>query len=176
MLEIGDILLEYNGNSEFEKAVLDSGNHHYFHCGLVISETEIIEATPENGVQIQLLSELTQHKFHVFRVSEFKIVSEKLSEQIKRVIGKKYNHYFLEQDEGYYCSELIQHLINSVYEREVIKSIPMTFVDEYGDVIEYWKIYFKECIEGIPEGLQGTHPSNIILCKEISFKGEYHAN
>ncbi|MCX5774514.1 MAG: YiiX/YebB-like N1pC/P60 family cysteine hydrolase [Fusobacteria bacterium] len=138
MLEIGDILLEYNGNSEFEKAVLDSGNHHYFHCGLVISETEIIEATPENGVQIQLLSELTQRKFHVFRVSEFKIVSEKLSEQIKRVIGKKYNHYFF--------------------------------------VIEYWKIYFKECIEGIPEGLQGTHPSNIILCKEISFKGEYHAN
>ncbi|MGL4392263.1 MAG: YiiX/YebB-like N1pC/P60 family cysteine hydrolase [Fusobacteriaceae bacterium] len=174
-MRIGDILLEYDGETSFEKEIgqiyKNKSSHDYFHCGLYIGCGEVVETDKEKGVIISSLDEwLQEKKFHVYEVLGIEKIQNKIREFFTKLLGEPYNKYFMEEKDGFYCSELVQHIINSLMKEEIIKSLPMSFGDSPEIASDYWTEYYKELGEKVPLKKLGTHPKNIILNNKIKFK------
>lgn len=86
-------------------------------------------------------------------------------------VGKKYDFYYLPDDDEIYCSELVQISFVDNQGKLLFSTIPMTFRDNQGEIPEFWvKHYAKKGIP-IPEGEPGSNPGELSRRHQVKIIG-----
>ena len=79
-----------------------------------------------------------------------------------------YNHSFREDDEGFYCSELITYAFKYPSGEDYFQRYPMNFNDlATGQILPYWIEYYRKLKASIPQGELGSHPQQLLRQKEL---------
>jgi hypothetical protein len=90
---------------------------------------------------------------------------------LKSKIGVEYDHYFIKDNNKYYCSELIYE----AFEKDsVFKLYPMTFIDPItNNTMNLWQEYYNELETKIPEGEPGINPGIMSISENIKIVHKY---
>ena len=153
-MQIGDIIFQsQNEVSEFNSAIIHSGArpntddiiNQISHVGLYIGNNIVIEATIYDDTVIK--NALTR---------------------AQTCLGLPYNHSFRENDEGFYCSELITYAFKYPSGEDYFQRYPMNFNDlTTGQILSYWIEYYRKLKVPIPQGELGSHPQQLLRQKEL---------
>ena len=197
-LQIGDILFQDLDSSPLcdaiEKVTPGFNNYNFSHIGIVVElgdpncinsdyvyedNIKILEAIPEKVKTTQLDSFLNRSfdkdnnpKVIVGRIKkEYQYTIEDVVSFLKSKIGVEYDHYFLENNNQYYCSELIQEAFES---HNIFNKKAMTFIDpETNKTMDIWKKYYNDLNTEIPEGKKGINPGNMSISEKIEIVHHY---
>ncbi len=151
--------------------VTDSyGNYNFSHLGLVFqSSNDSIYVIEAIGNEVQL----TPYKVFLYRSlnknNKPKVIAMRSSFtalQIDSAVtiafrekGKPYDDFFLQDNERWYCSELIAYAFNSALKQTVFESTPMTYKESGSDsILKVWRDYFEDIQSEVPEGKPGCNP------------------
>jgi hypothetical protein len=178
MFRNGDILFQTGKESDFENAITSVTSQHeelsFSHVGVVIIENDsvfVLEAVPDPGVTKTYIEDFinASHITVVGRLlPEFEPIIPDALQKIKLLIGKPYDFVFKNDNDAYYCSELIQITFKKDDGTPIFETIPMTFKDKETDVFNpYWIEYYDKYNEEIPEGEQGTNPTDLSKSEAI---------
>ena len=90
---------------------------------------------------------------------------------LKSKIGVEYDHYFIKDNNKYYCSELIYE----AFEKDsVFRLYPMTFADPITkNTMNLWQEYYNELETKIPEGEPGVNPGIMSISENIKIVHKY---
>ncbi len=158
MLKSGDLLM-YVAKSSKDQAIANSyvpNIGQYCHVAIYLNDDWIVEAIPDEGVIKRKLE--PNEMFEIYRC-KYNLSSEdtnKLISTLNSLIGEQYNETYLKDDEGYYCSELIQYTYNQI-RPNLINDIVMKFEDDSN--YEWSELYGEN---NTPKQELGTHPASII--------------
>ncbi|MBQ9556337.1 MAG: hypothetical protein IJV05_08940 [Muribaculaceae bacterium] len=89
------------------------------------------------------------------------------------MVGKPYDDLYLPGDSALYCSELVQMNYVSLAGEPVFNTIPMSFHDESGDVIDYWIEFYRQRCMSVPEGEPGSNPGELSRRPQVTIIGKY---
>ncbi len=155
-------------SSAIAAATGDSTGINYIHVAIAEVENDkvwIIDATLKHGVDRYpldtFLCDFTLHdgslpQLDVMRLSDNSNAS-KYVENAKQFVGRKYDLYFLPDNDEQYCSELVRNsYING--EEHIFSEAPMNFKSDDGTFPPYWVWLFEQIGQPIPQGLPGTNP------------------
>ena len=78
-----------------------------------------------------------------------------------RYVGKPYDDLFLPGDSAIYCSELVQMCYVDAAGNPVFGTIPMSFHDASGRILDHWTEFYRSRGMTVPEGLPGTNPGQL---------------
>lgn len=156
-------------SSAIAAATGDSIGINYIHVAIAEVENDkvwIIDATLKHGVDRYpldtFLCDFTLHdgslpQLDVMRLSDNSNAS-KYVENAKQFVGRKYDLYFLPDNDEQYCSELVRNsYING--EEHIFSEAPMNFKSDDGTFPPYWVWLFEQIGQPIPQGLPGTNPN-----------------
>ena len=90
----------------------------------------------------------------------------------KSYIGRPYDFYFEPNDSAIYCSELVQISYQDKKGKLLFSPIPMSFHDNTGEIIDYWKEYYRKAGKDVPEGAPGSNPGNLSRNSKIKIIGQ----
>lgn len=76
-------------------------------------------------------------------------------------VGLPYDFNYLPDDSSIYCSELVQKSYVNNAGEPVFNTIPMSFHDASGNIIDYWKQHYASQGLEVPEGAPGTNPGQL---------------
>lgn len=161
----GDLLFCSKKNSEMEKAI-GSSTGEYTHVAIVevdsIGRVWIIEADGSEGVHRIPYSRWNYHFFgaDAYRLNE-PFDTTAVIERAKSFIGQPYDDCFLPNNGMMYCSELVYEAYLADDGSHLFKSKPMNFRDSRGKMPKYWKRHFRRLGIAIPEGVEGTNPTDM---------------
>lgn len=138
------------------------------HVALVISDSQVIEATAENGVVVTDLSIFLTRatKNIVARVKE-SVLIEPAIQRAKTWLGADYNASFYSDHQGFYCSELITEAFVDFEKKPYFQLHPMNFKAITGEVLSYWVDYYQKLNLPIPHGMLGSHPEQLLQQKRL---------
>ncbi len=178
-LRNGDLLFQASEPDEFTGSVKTSyaaglDSVAYSHVGIVAiegSDTTVIQAVFRGVVEVPLDSFLV----HSDRSPDGfpMVVAARLRPDLvqfadsaviraRRYLGRPYDFVFSPYNDAVYCSELVQLSYLDADGRQLFERYPMSFKNVRTGVIEQpWIDYFHEHGAPIPEGVPGTHPSQI---------------
>ena len=90
---------------------------------------------------------------------------------LKNKIGMEYDDYFIEDNNKYYCSELIYE----AFEKDsVFRLYPMTFIDPItNNTMNLWQEYYRKLETKIPEGEPGINPGIMSISENIKIVHKY---
>ena len=118
--------------------------------------TWIIDATVRHGVD--------RHPLDTF-LTDFTLKDDKEAsayvENAKKFIGQPYDVHFLPENDSMYCSELVRDSYIGKDGSYVFESAPMNFKDADGEFPLYWRQLFALIGSPIPQGIEGTNPSEM---------------
>lgn len=183
-LQEGDLLFKQEVNDTFSKAIVSStikksDSYHFTHVGVAHYENNkwfVIEAVTKGVCKTPIENFITKKSVVVVGrlLKQYQPVIPEAMEKIKSKIGGSYDHYFLANNNAYYCSELIQqHYTQN--DRPIFAPIKMTFKDlKTGVFPPYWKTHFKKLKVPIPEGEKGSNPTQLSKSNKLKIIGEYH--
>lgn len=184
-LKSGDLIFQVESQNDFSKAISDStvgtDSISFVHVGIIEITNEdkffVIEASPKKGVCVTPLEEFIDEapKLNglpgvVIKRLTIPISSEKIIEKAKSYLGKKYDWWYLPDNEYIYCSELVYESFLDEAGNHIFKAEPMNFRAKDGKMPEFWVKLFEELGREIPEGELGTNPNDLSkenLLKEI---------
>ena len=159
----GDLLFCSRQNSDMEKAI-GSSTGEFTHVAIVEVDSTgklwIIEATPSKGVQRILYSNWRYRDFSAYRLS-MPFDTAAVIARAKSFIGQPYDDSFLPDNGKMYCSELVYEVYLDATGRHLFQSQPMNFRNKRGKMPRYWKKHFRKLGIAIPEGVQGTNPTDL---------------
>lgn len=151
----GDLLF-YKDTTGMGKAVKESTGE-YTHVALVtkVGDTVwIIDASHQCGVCQRPLDKGVPLPDAYRLTIPFDTVA--VISRAESFLGLPYDNAFLPDNNAMYCSELIYVCFPGVFE-----SKPMNWRDSTGAIPEYWRIHFDQLGMPIPEGVQGTNPTDL---------------
>ena len=175
ILQKGDLIFQSETLSEFSDAIAVAGspdstsNLRFVHVGIIdftkYGEYEIIEADPEVGVRAISLESFLKNspgnsKFVIKRLN-INFPVKDVIERARKNIGKKYDWYYLPDNDMIYCSELIYDSYLDKEGNHIFHASPMSFKDKDGNYPMFWVELFNELGIEIPEGIYGTNPNDI---------------
>ena len=197
-LQIGDILFQDLDSSPLcdaiEKVTPGYNDYNFSHIGIVVelgdpdcinsdyiyeNDIKILEAIPEK-VKTTRLDSFLNRSFD--RDSMPKVVVGRLKKQyhfliedavsfLKSKIGVKYDHYFIEKNNQYYCSELIHEAFSK---DSIFFQKPMTFLEpETGKIMDIWDEYYKNLNFEVPQGKIGINPGIMSISQNIEIIHHY---
>ena len=177
-MQIGDIIFQsQNEVSEFNSAIIHSGAqpntddiiNQISHVGLYIGNNIVIEATQKYGViQQQLNDFLASAQYNLLATIYDDTVIKNALTRVHTCLGLPYNHSFRENDEGFYCSELITYAFKYPSGEDYFQRYPMNFNDlATGQILPYWIEYYRKLKASIPQGELGSHPQQLFRQKEL---------
>jgi hypothetical protein len=77
-------------------------------------------------------------------------------------LGKKYDYYYDEANDLFYCSELFRFSFKDSSGNYIIEPLKMSFKNkETGKPDPFWESHFKKLNVDIPEGMPGTNPADM---------------
>ena len=197
-LQIGDILFQDLDSSPLCDAIeiVTTGynNNNFSHIGIIVElgdpncinsnyiyedNIRVLEAIPNKVTTTRLDSFLNRSKDS----NEMpKVIVGRLKKRyqysildavnfLKSKIGVEYDHYFIKDNNMYYCSELIYE----AFEKDsVFRLYPMTFADPItNNTMNLWQEYYNELETKIPEGEPGINPGIMSISENIKIVHKY---
>lgn len=162
----GDLLFYKEDQSDMERAISKSTGK-YTHVSLVECDSTgnlwVIEATTGQGVRRVMLDSQDcpiSHNIDVYRLSVPYDTAAVIT-RAKSFIGQPYDDSFLPDNGALYCSELIYEAFLDADGKHLFQSQPMNFRDRHGKMPKYWKRHFKKIGMEVPEGVEGTNPTDM---------------
>ena len=185
-IELGDILFQDLDSSPLcdaiEKVTPGYNNYNFSHIGIVTEigkNIMILEAIPDKVKVTKLDSFLNrsldsnnQPKVVVGRLKkEHKHAINDAILFLKSKIGAEYDHHFLENNNKYYCSELIYEAFQK---HNIFKIMPMTFKDpDTRETMSIWTEYYDKLNISVPEAKNGINPGLMSVSKKIEIVHEF---
>ena len=159
----GDLLFCPQQKSDMEKAI-GSSTGEYTHVAIVevdsTSRVWIIEASGGKGVRRIPYSEWNHRNISVYRLN-VPFDTAAVIARAKSFIGQPYDNSFLPDNGKMYCSELVYEAFLDADGKHLFNSQPMNFRDKSGKMPKYWKKHFRKLGIAIPEGVEGTNPTDL---------------
>jgi len=130
----------------------------------------VIEAI-ERGVVITPLETFLKRKGKVIagrlngNVNKKKTIRTALS-----YLGRPYDHLYMRDNDAIYCSELVELSFVDKQGKRIFQPIPMSFHDENGEIISYWKEFYSAHGMQVPEGEPGSNPGDLSRQKNVIIK------
>ena len=122
-----------------------------------------LEAIPRQGVALTPIDSLVAREQgatfvlgHVQGVDAARSVRSAL-----RYVGLPYDDLYLPGDSAIYCSELVQMCYVDTAGRPIFGTIPMSFHDRTGHILDHWTEFYRQRGMAVPEGLPGTNPGQL---------------
>ncbi len=122
-----------------------------------------LEAIPQQGVVLTPIDSLLAREqgatfviAHVDGIDAATSVSNALC-----YVGKPYDDLFLPGDSAIYCSELVQICYVDTAGNPVFGTIPMSFHDASGRILDHWAEFYRNHGMTVPEGFPGTNPGQL---------------
>ena len=197
-LQIGDILFQDLDSSPLcdaiEKVTPGYNDYNFSHIGIVVelgdpdcinsdyiyeNDIKILEAIPEKVKTTRLDSFLNRSfdsdsmpKVIVGRLKkQYRFLIEDAVSFLKSKIGVEYDHYFIEKNNQYYCSELIHEAFSK---DSIFFQKPMTFLEpETGKIMDIWDEYYKNLNFEVPQGKIGINPGIMSISQNIEIIHHY---
>jgi len=197
-LQIGDILFQDLDSSPLCDAIeiVTPGynNNNFSHIGIIVElgdpncinpnyiyedNIRVLEAIPNKVTTTKLDSFLNRS---IDSNEKPKVIVGRLKKRyqysifdavnfLKSKIGVEYDHYFIKDNNKYYCSELIYE----AFEKDsVFRLYPMTFADPItNNTMNLWQEYYNELETKIPEGEPGINPGIMSISENIKIVHKY---
>ena len=197
-LQIGDILFQDLDSSPLCDAIeiVTPGynNNNFSHIGIIVElgdpncinpnyiyedNIRVLEAIPNKVTTTKLDSFLNRS---IDSNEKPKVIVGRLKKRyqysifdavnfLKSKIGVEYDHYFIKDNNKYYCSELIYE----AFEKDsVFRLYPMTFADPISNnTMNLWQEYYNELETKIPEGEPGINPGIMSISENIKIVHKY---
>ncbi|MBL6874433.1 MAG: hypothetical protein ISR02_03015 [Flavobacteriales bacterium] len=197
-LQIGDILFQDLDSSPLCDAIeiVTPGynNNNFSHIGIIVElgdpncinpnyiyedNIRVLEAIPNKVTTTKLDSFLNRS---IDSNEKPKVIVGRLKKRyqysildavnfLKSKIGVEYDHYFIKDNNKYYCSELIYE----AFEKDsVFRLYPMTFADPItNNTMNLWQEYYDELETKIPEGESGINPGIMSISENIKIVHKY---
>lgn len=197
-LQIGDILFQDLDSSPLCDAIeiVTPGynNYNFSHIGIIVElgdpncinpnyiyedNIRVLEAIPNKVTTSRLDSFLNRS---IDSNEKPKVIVGRLKKRyqysildavnfLKSKIGVEYDHYFIKDNNKYYCSELIYE----AFEKDsVFRLYPMTFIDPItNNTMNLWQEYYNELETKIPEGEPGINPGIMSISENIKIVHKY---
>ena len=197
-LQIGDILFQDLDSSPLCDAIeiVTPGynNYNFSHIGIIVElgdpncinpnyiyedNIRVLEAIPNKVTTTKLDSFLNRS---IDSNEKPKVIVGRLKKRyqysildavnfLKSKIGVEYDHYFIKDNNKYYCSELIYE----AFEKDsVFRLYPMTFADPItNNTMNLWQEYYNELETKIPEGEPGINPGIMSISENIKIVHKY---
>lgn len=197
-LQIGDILFQDLDSSPLCDAIeiVTTGynNNNFSHIGIIVElgdpncinsnyiyedNIRVLEAIPNKVTTTRLDSFLNRSKDSNEKP---KVIVGRLKKRyqysildavnfLKSKIGVEYDHYFIKDNNMYYCSELIYE----AFEKDsVFRLYPMTFADPItNNTMNLWQEYYNDLKTKIPEGEPGINPGIMSISENIKIVHKY---
>ncbi len=197
-LQIGDILFQDLDSSPLcdaiEKVTPGYNDYNFSHIGIVVelgdpdcinsdyiyeNDIKILEAIPEKVKTTRLDSFLNRSfdsdsmpKVIVGRLKKkYRYLIEDAVSFLKSKIGLDYDHYFIEKNNKYYCSELIHEAFSK---DSIFFQKPMTFIEpKTGKIMDIWDEYYKNLNFEVPQGKIGINPGIMSISQNIEIIHNY---
>ena len=197
-LQIGDILFQDLDSSPLcdaiEKVTPGYNDYNFSHIGIVVelgdpncinsdyiyeNDIKILEAIPEKVKTTRLDSFLNRSfdsdsmpKVVVGRLKkQYHFLIEDAVSFLKSKIGVEYDHYFIEKNNQYYCSELIHEAFSK---DSIFFQKPMTFIEpETEKIMDIWDEYYKNLNFEVPQGKIGINPGIMSISQNIEIIHHY---
>lgn len=161
-------------------------NRKFNHIGMVYAQGDtlmVLEAIGEKVQGIPLMEFLSRSQSPegapLVVVGRLKQAYEKLIPEALKFglsqLGRPYDHEFINDNEAYYCSELIYDAFMEANNGEEIFTLnPMTFKDpDTGQTFSVWEKYYADLGLEVPEGLPGCNPGGLSLSDKLDIVFEY---
>lgn len=191
-LQEGDLVfIVDNSASDLVKAIKESTSLKeeipFTHVGTMKKENGkifILEATSPEGVvktpldayfaKAALLE--TKPLIAVGRLkSEYRYAIPSAISNTEQKLGKKYDYAYDEQNDAFYCSELIRLCFLDSLGTPIFEPLPMSFKNkETGLMDQYWTSHFEKLGVSIPEGKPGTNPADMAKASVINIVYRYY--
>ena len=197
-LQIGDILFQDLDSSPLCDAIeiVTPGynNNNFSHIGIIVElgdpncinpnyiyedNIRVLEAIPNKVTTTKLDSFLNRS---IDSNEKPKVIVGRLKKRyqysildavnfLKSKIGVEYDHYFIKDNNKYYCSELIYE----AFEKDsVFRLYPMTFIDPItNNTMNLWQEYYSKLETKIPEGEPGINPGIMSISENIKIVHKY---
>ena len=182
-LKSGDLIFVGASEGNFSQAIADATeweetSMRFVHVGIIevrdSTEINVIEASPQKGVRLISLDDFLAEApllsgrpaVAVKRcISEFPV--EKTISNAKRFLGQPYDWWYMPDNGKIYCSELVFESFLDDNGNHIFESHPMNFKAKDGSIPQFWIDLFEEIGEPIPEGVEGTNPSDLSKSKNL---------
>lgn len=80
-------------------------------------------------------------------------------DQARRMLGRPYNHSYVQDEDSYYCSDFIERAFRS---HTVFALQPMNFRNpQTGEISGHWIALYRGMGMDVPQGLPGTNPNDM---------------
>lgn len=171
------IFQSLNNEADFNYAVSRSGSspnattiiNNINHVGLYIGDNQIIEATQQYGVILRPLPDFLREADNNLSaiVKDSQLINAAI-DRAKSCLGCPYNASFHPDADGFYCSELITYAFKTAQGQDYFQQYPMNFTDyTTGQILPYWRNYYRELKQDIPQGLLGSHPQQLLKQRHL---------
>ncbi|MCM1310902.1 MAG: hypothetical protein NC301_07760 [Bacteroides sp.] len=182
-LQTGDLIFEIASGGEMSRAIASAtaqtDSVKFSHVGIIevdsLGNVGVIEATGKYGVVITPLCDFL-NKAEAGAVVKRLGADIQVAESIyraKRYLGRAYDWWYLPDNEEIYCSELVEKSYIRPDGTPVFSTIPMNFRDKEGNMPQFWTDLFSRLGKPIPEGEQGTNPTQISRHPGLEFVCSY---
>ena len=104
------------------------------------------------------------------------IVDCDMNTSMKRALsylGRPYDRFYMPDDKEIYCSELIQKSFVDHHGLPIFSTIPMSFHDNNGKILDAWTQFYAFYHREVPEGEPGTNPGQLSRDKAIKVNYEF---
>lgn len=191
-LQSGDLLFTVGKeNSEFVNAIKNSTSTTteipFSHVGFVEktgNEIWVWEATSPEGVVKTSFQDfknktlIQNHKTYmaVGRIKSLdKAMLSKALYFAEQNSGKPYDYAYNEENDAYYCSELVRFAFTDSLQNPIFTPLKMSFKNkETGETEPFWKEHFKKLNQPIPEGMNGSNPADMAKSPLITIVFRYY--
>lgn len=141
------------------------GGYSYFHCGIYIGDSQIIEAISRSGVVVSNIDLYHSNKKLVCRTTVNSEFTNDVIAYAKGFVGFEYNKLFLPNQHGkLYCSELIHRAYALANNADFFTVNKLSYISpNESEVSDYWMKFYSDLGLDIPHGEAGSHPNNLSL-------------
>ena len=104
------------------------------------------------------------------------IVDCDINTSMKRALsylGRPYDRFYMPDDKEIYCSELVQKSFVDHHSQPIFSTIPMSFHDKDGKILDAWAQYYAFYHREVPEGEPGTNPGQLSRDKAVKVTYEF---
>lgn len=90
-------------------------------------------------------------------------------------LGRPYDRFYMPDDKEIYCSELVQKSFVDHHGQPIFSTIPMSFHDKDGKILDAWTQFYAFYHREVPEGEPGTNPGQISRDKAVKVVYEFES-
>ena len=189
-LQNGDLLFMVFKPSDFSQAVEDiadgAANTAFSHVGILSindTDTTVIEAVFPGVREIPLEEYLGNADtiagkpvVAVGRVNDqYRALCDAAVERARGYVGRTYDFVFSPVNDSIYCSELVWLSYLDNEGKPIFSTVPMSFRNKHtGQIDSAWVAHFAQYGVPIPEGVEGTNPSQMSLDTVIRIVYKYY--